>query len=55
MGRFSLECPLCNGPKAISLVTCWACYRKHGLKYGNPQCEEVIEAREAELCASRAH
>lgn len=29
-------CPLCYMVKGAGLVTCWACYRAHGLRNGNP-------------------
>ncbi len=41
--RASNRCPLCEGEKDTSLVTCWPCYKHYGLRYGNPEAEEKIE------------
>lgn len=41
--RGSNRCPLCEDEKAIGLVTCWPCYRLHGLRYGNQEAEAKIE------------
>ena len=49
--RAALECPLCYGPKNEGLVTCWHCYHRHGLKYGNETAEHVIASRERFLAS----
>jgi len=41
--RASSRCPLCEGHKDIGLVTCWPCYRRYGLRNGNPEAEARIE------------
>ncbi len=41
--RASNRCPLCEGYKEIGLISCWPCYRLHGLRYGNPLAEAKIE------------
>jgi hypothetical protein len=45
-------CPLCFGPKTYGLVTCWPCYHRHGLKYGNPEAEQAIARRERLLTSA---
>jgi hypothetical protein len=43
------RCPLCEGYKEIGLVVCWPCYRKYGLRNGNPEAENKIEEANNEL------
>lgn len=52
--RASKICPLCRKDKEQELLVCWACYRKHDLRRGNPAAERLINQAEAELRASRA-
>lgn len=47
--REILRCPLCSASKAQGLVACWACYRNHGMKHGNPQIEQWLENFECRL------
>lgn len=46
-------CPICHSRKDVGTVACWACYRSHGMKYGNPETERIIAARE-EFLEARA-
>jgi hypothetical protein len=41
-----MVCPLCDGTKSLGLVCCWECYRRHGLRYGNPEIERLLDAAE---------
>ena len=47
--RASAICPVCRKPKEARLVTCWACYRSHDLKYGNPEVTRILDEAEAQL------
>ncbi len=47
--RASENCPICRGNKDLMLVVCWHCYKEHGLKYGNPEIERIIEQAEIQL------
>ena len=48
--RNNSVCPLCAGPKAIGLVTCWPCYRSRDGRYGFDVIDQqAIEAFEAML------
>jgi hypothetical protein len=47
--RNSPICPLCSQRKDKGLVSCWGCYRRSGLKYGNPSAAARIAANEARL------
>lgn len=47
--RNSEECPTCHGHKDKNLVTCWPCYRKYGLRYGNAEIEKIIDKVEIEI------
>lgn len=47
--RQSAICPLCSGPKDAGLVACWHCYRRYGLRDGNPAVEARLDAAEAAL------
>jgi hypothetical protein len=49
--RESNTCPLCKKIKTLGLITCWPCYRKHGLRNGNPEAEAVIAKAEEEWVA----
>ena len=44
--RRSTQCVLCNGVKDCGTLTCWTCYRVHGLRYGNRAAEGVIDGAE---------
>lgn len=44
--RNHVVCPLCGDAKDTGLLTCWPCYRRFNLKYGNPQAEAAIERME---------
>jgi hypothetical protein len=37
-------CPLCYMTKTFDLVVCWPCYRRTGLRNGNPLIEARIRA-----------
>jgi hypothetical protein len=41
--RASLICPVCEQAKDYGLVVCWPCYRKHGLRYGNPVVDDILD------------
>lgn len=43
------HCPLCHERKDQGLVTCWPCYRRHELKYGNARAEAIIDRAETGL------
>jgi len=47
--RDSRKCPLCGDKKETGLVSCWPCYRRYGLRQGNPQAENRIDYAEHEL------
>jgi NMD protein affecting ribosome stability and mRNA decay len=47
--RASSVCPLCGAEKEAGLVVCWACYREHDMRYGNPEAESAIRAAEDRL------
>jgi len=47
--RASATCPLCGDRKDEHLLTCWPCYREHGLRYGNPVADAAIAAAEYRL------
>jgi hypothetical protein len=47
--RCLTTCPLCGNTKLRGLITCWPCYRKHGLRHGNPMVERVLAGFEREF------
>jgi len=47
--RSSTICPLCGEEKEAGLIVCWACYRKHEVRYGNPEVESLLNHAENEL------
>jgi hypothetical protein len=40
--RRGFTCPLCYGPKDSGLVACWYCFKRSGLKNGEPRAEEAV-------------
>ena len=43
------SCPICHKDKDCGQVVCWPCYRKQGLKWGNPKVEEILDQWEKNL------
>ncbi len=43
--RADAFCPLCEGVKGAGLVCCWPCYRREGMRNGNPKAEAAIARR----------
>src|SRR5262245_885814 len=50
--RASETCPLCSWPKDRGCLACWRCYSEGGMRYGNPEIEAKIAARERFLCGA---
>ena len=49
--RQSSYCPLCQLGKDTGMLVCWSCYRRHGMKYGNPDIECYLDNFECQLVA----
>jgi hypothetical protein len=47
--RSKLHCPVCYGGKDAGAVVCWPCYRRYGMRNGNPTIERILDRYETGL------
>jgi hypothetical protein len=47
--RAGVVCPVCKTHKTVGLVVCWECYRRHNLRYGNPEIDAILDKWERSI------